>query len=1353
MKGVGGAFFVAVGAFSFIAQALLFREFAVLYQGSELSIGLFIASWLAWIAVGAGLGRPLVRRLSPGGPAAPRDRVVSVLSVLGVLYALAPMAQLWALRSLRGWLSVPAWEVLPLDSLLVYASLANAPVSFLTGLLFSVGSAARGRAQEGDVAGNYVAEGLGSFAGGVTVTVLVTRGVAVMTLFISAAIILLGTLVVVALRARRRVAALVLTGAVAAGLVVAFSGLGRRLSDVAEGRRWASVVPGATLLLAKDTPYQHLAIGRLGPSTLVVRDGELVASFPDEPGYAFDAAMIATQRPRARRVLLIGDVATGLLRHLLAYGSASVVYLDGDAEATRVLRPFLLPADRRALDDPRVDRRIGDLRALTRRLDPQAPFDLIVILGEKLDTRAENRLHTIAFYRGLRQVLRPGGVLITQLRVAENVATHETATLASSILRTLGAEFSRVRITPGRRAWVVAGGASSSLSVDPRELARRYAKANLAYRYFPAATLARAFSASRAETVRQRYLRAPAAVNRDAHPVATFYALLRHARVMNSRLGRLLGALHPLGFWVFFLPLLTFTLLRAHALVARLAAGRDAGRDAVRQGNARLVLIVAGAVGMALQVLLLQAFQSRQGVLFVDLGLVAGLAMLGLGVGGVAILRGVMPRGGVARRRVAVAIFLAGGLVVAMLPWLLSLVDVGGAQERWLFFVLFFVAGALGGAAVPLAEARLSEASTSRGAFGADVAPASVPASAGVVAADLAIADHAGGAIAALLMGALIVPLCGLSEARWLLLFSLASLALFLSLERWRPQGALGRWVAQRARARSFAFAGSWPRILIGIAIVAVGFGALLTACLDSFHRRLSPLALRALTRGQRFVEGTSPFIHYRVDPSPRPRAAVATSAAVAPDIRGYGGKLNVFVGVDDRGRLRRPALLQSHETPQYLRGLGSWLDTLKGRDISRPLCPRTRTDERPLSPDDVDVLSGATVTSEAVIAAINRTGGRLSRDILGRPSSADRGTAPSRWRGTIFGASAVYVLLALLLTLFVARWGGSTTRLIFLALNLLVAGVLFNVQLSLHDLAALLQLSFPTEVFRALLLLGVLLLALFFGPLYCAHLCPFGAAQELLSRLGLRRRLAPRVDHRARGLKYVLLTLVIIALTVGAGARLLALDPLTWHFGSRVAGWAFVVLGLIFAFSLVVYRPWCRYLCPVGAALHLANKLRLGASWQRTRRYDRCDLGVLGPRDVDCLQCDRCVVASSPAPRDDAMDDAMDDAISPSPRPLATWTLVTWFFALAVAFALASGSLQGAADRATSKGLGRGRPRRVDSEALLRQIQSGHLARHRALYWHVRGQGPASAPARRVPLGGASGVTPMPLHGPRVLR
>ncbi len=164
----------------------------------------------------------------------------------------------------------------------------------------------------------------------------------------------------------------------------------------------------------------------------------------------------------------------------------------------------------------------------------------------------------------------------------------------------------------------------------------------------------------------------------------------------------------------------------------------------------------------------------------------------------------------------------------------------------------------------------------------------------------------------------------------------------------------------------------------------------------------------------------------------------------------------------------------------------------------------------------------------------------------------------------------------------------------------------------------------------------------------FCGWLCPFGALQELVSRLArLLRvpqvRLRTTLDAKLKWIKYVLLAGVLVSALFAPqlADKLVEIEPfktaITLYF---VRSWPFVVYagGLLVA-SAVVYKFFCRYLCPFGAGLAVLGKLRLfkwlprraecGTPCQTCRH--RCDYQAIRPNGAiaydECFQCMDCVV------------------------------------------------------------------------------------------------------------------------------
>lgn len=210
-----------------------------------------------------------------------------------------------------------------------------------------------------------------------------------------------------------------------------------------------------------------------------------------------------------------------------------------------------------------------------------------------------------------------------------------------------------------------------------------------------------------------------------------------------------------------------------------------------------------------------------------------------------------------------------------------------------------------------------------------------------------------------------------------------------------------------------------------------------------------------------------------------------------------------------------------------------------------------------------------------------------------------------------------------------------------------------------------LLQRSIP------MLALGtVVLTAALLGRWICGWLCPFGLFSDMLDRISLKR-FQPRHAWRTGG--YVVLAFVIVGSvvlvavgitgqgpfcsTVCASGKIYGLLPyyVTTAAGEVGGGADLSALALhaalfgifLVAAILISGRVFCRYACPLGAALGLANRL---AAVQVVHRaadcnacgqcLDKCPMGIdLSKPDfltqAGCIRCGRCVALCKPGARE----------------------------------------------------------------------------------------------------------------------
>ncbi len=163
----------------------------------------------------------------------------------------------------------------------------------------------------------------------------------------------------------------------------------------------------------------------------------------------------------------------------------------------------------------------------------------------------------------------------------------------------------------------------------------------------------------------------------------------------------------------------------------------------------------------------------------------------------------------------------------------------------------------------------------------------------------------------------------------------------------------------------------------------------------------------------------------------------------------------------------------------------------------------------------------------------------------------------------------------------------------------------------------------------------------------FCGWLCPFGALQELLSLAAQRLhwkpvRLRTRLDGALKWVKYGVLGALVGGAGMSAAWTETALEVEPFKTAISLGfdrAWPFVVWALgCTLLSLFVFRGYCRYVCPLGAALSLFGRLRLfawiprrsecGTPCQSCRH--RCEYQAIAPSGTvdyaECFQCLDCV-------------------------------------------------------------------------------------------------------------------------------
>ena len=265
-------------------------------------------------------------------------------------------------------------------------------------------------------------------------------------------------------------------------------------------------------------------------------------------------------------------------------------------------------------------------------------------------------------------------------------------------------------------------------------------------------------------------------------------------------------------------------------------------------------------------------------------------------------------------------------------------------------------------------------------------------------------------------------------------------------------------------------------------------------------------------------------------------------------------------------------------------------------------------------------------------------------------------------WRDKTFEIVGLGLMLTVLTGVFFFQFQATSRerpffwfRMAFLTVSLVWLGWMMNAQLSVVNLMALagaLRTGFTWDAFLLDPLVFIQWFAvaaalLFWGRgAYCGWLCPFGALQELTNRIGRMFKI-PQVElpwglhERLWALKYMIfLGLFGVSLaSIPAAERLAEIEPFkTAIILKFVRDWPFVVFALaVLVAGLFIERFYCRYLCPLGAALAIPARIRM-FDW--LKRYQTCGApcrtcanecpiaaihptGEINPNEcVNCLHC-----------------------------------------------------------------------------------------------------------------------------------
>jgi len=774
----------AAGFAAAAAQFLLTRELMVVSQGYELNVGFVFFAWLAWVGIGSAAGGVFVGRRRPGA-----NTVGALLLALG---ALLPLSVLWA-RVQGRLFGYAHGELIPVEHVLVMSLLALAPVCLLSGFLFPVlCRAATPEASETSAAAArvYAWDTLGSAIGGIVLSVVLAGRIGSVGCAAAAATIVAFIGIVWLSRPIRLVAWFALVIGIAASPV------------------WLGAGSVATRTLAWGRPVRESVESGYGNIT-VLRDGDQHSFFTngrhagEVPDTVFGEYMAHTPllaHPAPKRVFMMG-AGPVQIAEALKHRVARVTWAELDPRLIELKEEYTPRDLKRVYTDPHVRIVARDPRRYLAQTKEK--YDVIVIDAGAPETIAMNRYFTKEFFNLLRTRLAHGGVAAVTLPFTENYMGAAETTMFGTIFRSAVKETMdpqhdssyltfKPQFVPGLKPMLLLGSGIDSLGfTKPEDAAGRFRRRGIHSAHYSAAAAAYYFDPARRREAFAQFspdktayfshaekgdvewsginslLKNPdTVINSDFSPTAAFSHIQYAASYYGtSSIARFLAGIRKNkphknvdlrqedeNRWRRFK---TSAFVFVSLMILLFSAGRLGRRShGARKANAFILIAIAGAAGMAAQLVLIFVFQVLFGVVYQYLGALNAMFLGGAALGAAAASNRVAENKSGRFALVNSILLLCFVIFILIIPSVaLSALSTGTLNSARMISAAFFWAMALftGGAVGAVFPHALNYLR------GGESASAGAPAAGLIYFADLA-----GACFASLAASALLIPLLGI---------------------------------------------------------------------------------------------------------------------------------------------------------------------------------------------------------------------------------------------------------------------------------------------------------------------------------------------------------------------------------------------------------------------------------------------------------------------------------------------------------------------------------------------------------------------------------------------------------------
>ena len=673
--------YFVIGFSTIIAQVIFIREFMIAFYGNELTIGIILAFWLGWIAVGSLSFNKLIKRVK---------NYYNLITIFLLLISLLFPLTVYLIRIARTiYTSVPG-ELPELLTTIVNTAFIIAPTCLLSGAFFSLASKSHSQNSALSTSIVYKFEAIGSAVGGILLSFILLGNLNSfqIMLFLSFINVFLAfTLLWNRISQIVKIILIILCIA----FVTTSGYMGKELHLFTTLEFWKNY----KFIESKDSVYGHLTVIDIDGEKSIYSNGIKILSSGDIASVEEQVHYALLQHTYPKKILFIGSAHPEIFNEILKYEAVNKIdFVELDPAITELSQKYFAETWKTKLNNKRINLINQDGRFFIQQTKDL--YDVIIVnTGDPLNANI-NRFYTVEFFEEIKSKLAKSGIFTFQLSSSENYLSKELTDLLKIINKSLRQVFTEVNIIPGKNIHFFAANKKEVLNLDVNHLINRLEKWEIDNQFVNKYYLYYKLLPTKIQEV-ENIIRSEQSTltNKDFQPVAYFFNIIFWSSQFSPIYSSISQFINSISY-DFFLILIVILLLTYFIIV-----WISRKKHRLIQQNIKIAIVIMGISLITLEIIILLGFQAIYGYIYHQMAALIGFFMAGIAVGsGFFLKQKPLDEKSYLNRLIFVHIILAILPLVVLGIFKIEL-DI---FNQAIIFLITFLCGGAGGYQFPLAS-------------------------------------------------------------------------------------------------------------------------------------------------------------------------------------------------------------------------------------------------------------------------------------------------------------------------------------------------------------------------------------------------------------------------------------------------------------------------------------------------------------------------------------------------------------------------------------------------------------------------------------------------------------------------